>query len=93
MDDLETLKKEREKWITRIFLLSLEIIFIFLIPALTAVFFAKKVGGDNSSFIYLSIAFIFSWSIVIIRYIRVSKKMREIDSKIKKENNKEKKSS
>jgi len=83
MSDLESLKKEREKWITRIFFLSLEIAFIFLIPALIAVFFAKRMGEGSANIIFLSMAFTFSWLIVILRYRSISKKMKSIDIKIK----------
>lgn len=86
MSDLKNLKAEKEKWITRIFFLSLETALIFLLPALLTVLLIKKEGFPVAS---LGAAFVFSWIIVGLRYRAISKKLKSIDAQIKKAEQKE----
>lgn len=87
-DIIDELKNEREYWRTRIFRLLLEIAIIFALPAVAAVLLGGWVEGEDGSrnsatFLFLGIAFVFSWVIVILRYRSVKKRLDEVEDSIK----------
>lgn len=86
--NLDELKKEKDRYITRIFWLGLEIALIFGIPAGLAAYFGLKLDlyydtGHKILSAFLIFAFILSWVLVILKYNRITKKIKEIDLKIK----------
>lgn len=79
--ELETLLKEREAYGGKILKLGIQIAVIFIVPVGLAVL-ANHLW--NISFIYLfPLAFIISWTCVIVLYRRISREVRELDTKIK----------
>ena len=79
--ELEKLIKQREDEAGKFVKLMIKIAVIFLIPAAIAVFLSKYF---NLSFLYFfPAAFILSWTLVIILYQKVSKKMKALDTRIK----------
>ena len=84
---LKELEAQRDREVTGFFWLGLQIAFIFGIPAFTAAIVGKKLsekfGGDQWVTICLVISFIFSWLIIIYVYKKKSKKIKEIEDKIK----------
>lgn len=87
--ELAKLKKEREYWRTKILWLSLEIAFIFAIPAFTALVVGKWLmrsfeTGNGILFVLLAIAFVVSWIGVILRYRSIKKKLDFVDEEISK---------
>lgn len=90
--DKNQLIKERERYRHKAFLMMLEIAVIIAIPAAAAAFLGKYLDKNNpdSNFytiILLALAFVLSWAIIIIKYIKFNKKIKEIDKKIKNANN------
>lgn len=88
-EDLQKLKQTREKYRHKAFKMIIEIGLIIAIPAVVAYFvgghFDNNLDGGNQTFTLLSlaVAFIFSWTLIIYKYIRFDKKVKEIDKKIK----------
>lgn len=85
---LKELKSKRESFRTRLFLMMLEIAFIFAVPALIAVLLGRKLesmSGSNAKFtiIFLIITFVFSWIVVVIRFRKANKALKEINAEIK----------
>lgn len=83
MDRLRELEEKRDKQVTRIFWLSLEIALVFLIPALLSVYISKLLF-PKFIFLAMFLTFIISWVIVIVRYQSISKKINSIEKEIKK---------
>jgi len=81
--EIAALEKTRETQITRIFWLSLEIAFVFLIPALLVVFVVGAIWSRSVVWYILPFSFVLSWVIVIIRYRGLSKKLEGLDRRIK----------
>lgn len=79
--------KEREKYRQRTFYMMLEISAIIALPAFVALFLGKYLDGKNQNnfyvYILLILAFIISWALIIRKYIIFSKKIKEVDKKIK----------
>lgn len=95
--EIEKLKEEKDKYVTKIFYLGLKIALIFAIPALIAVFVGKKLDliygtGKNITYSFLAFAFILSWTMTIMMYNSLAKKIKKIekDISIAKQNNKQK---
>lgn len=89
---LVELKKKQESFRTRLFLMMIEIAFVFAVPAAIAVFAGKKLdsvygSGQDSKFsiILLVISFVISWIIVIIRFRRATKALKNISKDIERE--------
>ena len=79
---------ERERYRHRVFLMMFEVTAIIALPAFVALFLGKYLDKINHSgnifvIILLAASFIVSWAIIIAKYIKVSKKIKEIDKKIK----------
>lgn len=86
--ELDELKREKDKYVTRIFWLGLEVALIFGIPAGLGAYFGLKFDAHYNTertitFSLLAVAFAFSWFLVIWKYRRITKKINEIDLKIK----------
>lgn len=79
---LESLTQERDAYVARVFMLIIKIIAIFLIPALIAVLLIWHFGKEITWYV-LPVSFIFSWSIVIMLYRKISKKMKQLDQELK----------
>jgi len=72
----------KEKMITRLFTFMIELLFIFLIPALIALFVIKQYG--IAIYIALPLAFILSWLIAWVRYRGYRDQMKDADNAFKK---------
>jgi len=80
--NLQELKADRERWITRIFWLGLEIAIIFAIPAALGAWIGTRLGGGTVRILILAGTFILSWSIVAMRYRQTTKKLKSIEAEI-----------
>lgn len=80
--NLKTLTAERERWVTKMFWLGVEIAFIFAIPAALAVWVSRVLQREYAQIISLGGAFIFSWVLVILRYTYMTKRLRKLDEHI-----------
>lgn len=84
--NLKELEQKRDKEVTGFFWLGLQIAFIFGIPAFLAVWIGgilNQQSDTNFRAIFLVLAFVISWVIVILIYQRKTKKLKELDLKIK----------
>ena len=86
--DKNPIYQERERYRKRAFLMMLEVGIIIALPAFVALFLGKyldKTSGTNNTYllILLLISFILSWTIIIRKYIKFSRKAKEIDRKIR----------
>ncbi len=86
-----SLYKEREKYRQKAFLMMLEVAVIIAIPAVVAAILGTHLDKNNTesnfyTVILLAFSFIFSWVIIIIKYKKFNKKVKEIDKQIKKSN-------
>lgn len=79
--ELEKLLKQREAEAGKLVKLMIKIAVIFLIPAAIAVFLSQYF--NLSFFYFFPGAFITSWTLVILLYRKVSKKMKGLDARIK----------
>jgi len=84
--DIKDLEEKRNKETSGFFWLGLQIAFIFILPALVAVFFSKKLNiyfnTEIWSIICLVFSFVFSWVIVGFFYHKKSKKLNLIEKQI-----------
>jgi hypothetical protein len=81
--ELTKLQAQKERWVTRIFYLGLEIAAIFAIPAALGAWIGTRLGGGDLRSGILVGTFILSWGIVIWRYRQTVKKMQALDIAIK----------
>lgn len=81
-NELKDLEQERDMQVTRIFWLCLEIALIILIPAVIAVIIGKYYL-PSLKYLFLVFSFVISWIIIIYRYKNISRKMQNLDSKIR----------
>lgn len=93
--ELENLKKQKERYTTKIFYLGLKIALIFAIPAVIGVLIGKRVdayyGTHNKwSIGILAFTFVLSWIITIVMYNNISKNIKKVEDEIKKEKEKNK---
>jgi len=80
----------REGYRHRAFILMLELAAIIAIPAFAALIIGKKIDArmeDNLKYTLplLALAFILSWVIIIMKYIKFNKHIRKVDDKIQEE--------
>lgn len=80
--EIKKLKAARERWVTRIFWLGIEIAFIFAIPAFVAVWAGNRLGGGTTRTMFLVGAFVLSWMVVIVRYRQMTAKLKSFDQAI-----------
>ncbi|MGB0925416.1 MAG: hypothetical protein ACPGTS_01765 [Minisyncoccia bacterium] len=78
---LKKLENERDDHVTKIFWAGLEIALLFAIPLGIAIIIGLQLGG-NGKWIALPFAFVISWILVIIRFKKLSAKMKKIDTEI-----------
>jgi hypothetical protein len=84
--DIEELKKRRESLVNSIFILMIQIAFIFAIPAIAAILAGKYLDEGKNTFyvpLFLFISFVTSWVAVIWLYKNKTKKLNEVESLIK----------
>ena len=85
--NLKELEQKRDAFTTRIFWLMFEMIFIFGIPAVIAVYLAKKLSATNTdmnwSAIFLFVSFVLSWFIVGMKYKKQTKILNDLNEQIK----------
>lgn len=84
--NLKELEQKRDAYTTRIFWLMFEMIFIFGIPAIIAVYLAKKLSAHtemNLGAIFLFISFVLSWLIVGVKYKKQTKILNDLSEQIK----------
>ena len=85
--EITELKKKREAQINSIFILILEIAFIFGIPAIIATFLGKYLdSGKPKSYtlILLILAFVSSWTITTVLYKKKTRDLAKTEDLIKK---------
>ncbi len=92
--EIDKLKKEKDKYITKVFWLGLKIALIFAVPAIIGVFIGKRLDlyygtGKTISYFILLFTFILSWVITIVMYNNLSKKIKKIEKDILTEKQKE----
>lgn len=86
----EELKIKKNKLHNRLYMMMIEIIFIFGVPALIAVFVGGKIDTSLSSgrqwtIIALVIAFVLSWVFLIMRVKKIGKDIKEVENQLKDE--------
>lgn len=84
--NLKQLEQKRDAFTTRIFWLMFEMVFIFGIPAIIAVYLAKKLSAHtemNLSAIFLFVSFVLSWFIVGVKYKKQTKILNDLNEQIK----------
>ena len=88
---LEELKEKRSQQQHKIYLIAIEIIFIFGIPAVVAVFVANWINESFSIdrtlalIVLLLLAFVSSWVILFARLKKVNKELTVINKQIREE--------
>ncbi len=83
-------KQQKEEYTTKVFWSSFQTIFIFGIPAMIGAYIGLKIDkmyNTNRLFtiIILLATFVFSWAIIIIKYRKLNKELKELNQAIKKE--------
>ncbi|MEX0935244.1 MAG: hypothetical protein WDZ70_02880 [Candidatus Paceibacterota bacterium] len=77
------LKGEYARLQTRAFSIMIEVIFIFGIPALLAVWIGGMLSeGNTATYILLVVAFILSWVILSFRIRKVNADLKEMRAKL-----------
>ena len=74
-------KKRRDEMATKIFWFSFQTIFIFGIPAFLASYIGLKLDnfyntGRKITLIMLLFSFIFSWTVIILKYRKISREIK-----------------
>jgi len=88
----EELNTHKKKLQNRLYSMMIEIIFIFGIPAILAVFLGGKIdatldSGRQWTIVALVVAFIVSWIFLVVRVLKIGKDLKEIDRQIKENKN------
>ncbi len=91
--EIDRLKQEKDKYVTKIFYLGLKIALIFAIPAVGGVLLGKRLDilydtGKAITYSMLAFAFILSWTITITMYNNLAKKIKKVEREIKLEKDK-----
>lgn len=91
--EIDRLKQEKDKYVTKIFYLGLKIAIIFAVPAVGGVLLGKRLDilygtGKTITYSILAFAFVFSWTITLIMYNNLAKKIKKVESQIKLEKDK-----
>ncbi len=86
--ELEQLHAQREQYRSKAFMMLVQLIAIFGVPAFAAVFFGKRLDaqydtGRQWQLLLLAVAFVLSWTVTIRMFIKLDRKAREVDTKIK----------
>ena len=80
------LNEAREKYITKTFWLSFQVIFIFGIPAIIGTIIGMKIDSRYNTHRLFTVlillgTFIFSWIIIAIQYRHLNKELKKINGK------------
>ena len=86
--ELEKLLQQRDAYGRKILKLGIKIAFIFLLPIIIGVIIHRTL--DIPLLYILLVAFIVSWSGIIVLYRKISKQVRTLDAKIRELKTKEK---
>lgn len=71
---------------TRAFSVVIEIVFIFGLPALLAVWIGGMLSeGNTATYILLAVAFILSWVILFVRIKAISNRLQEMRKRLEEE--------
>ena len=86
--ELKKAKEKRDGLQKNSFSFMVQMIFIIGVPAFLAAYYGKKIGVANEThpktlIIFSIIAVVFSWSIIIIKFIKINKEIDQNDKKIK----------
>jgi len=78
---MNKLSKQKDENITKLMWLGLQSSFIFAIPAFAGIFVGQKIdalynSGVKATIAVLACAFILSWALFFILYIRITKKIK-----------------
>jgi len=88
MVELENLQKQRDVYVHNLFWLGLKIAAFFAIPAVGAALLGKYLdatymdGGRLWTVLCLVFAFVLSWTITIMQFSKINKKIQSIESRI-----------
>ena len=82
MDEKSKLYKDREKYRQKAFWMMLEIGVIIAVPAFVAFFIGRSLSNTYRIGL-LFISFFISWAVIIYKYAVFSKRVKEVDKKIK----------
>jgi len=85
--DKKSIYQERERYRQKAFLMMLEMSVIIALPAFVAFFLGRYLEKNNQTssiftLILFFISFIFSWVIIIRKYISFNRKVKRTDKKI-----------
>lgn len=81
--EVNELKQQRESFRSRMFLMMIEIAFVFLIPALIAVFVSTRFDFERTGLaLSLITSFVISWVIVVFRYRQATRTLKALSDKI-----------
>ena len=75
--------KKREKYRSKAFYMMLEIGLIIALPAIVALIVGNRFANNKYTAILLVASFILSWIIIVRKYIKFNKHIKEIDNQIK----------
>ncbi|MDX1608151.1 MAG: hypothetical protein R3251_02995 [Candidatus Spechtbacterales bacterium] len=87
--NLKELEARRDKVVNKTFILMLEILVIFGMPAAIAFFLGAwldstfETGGKTLQLASLAVAFVASWIITIAKYRKINRQLEDLDKKIK----------
>lgn len=89
--DKEEFKAKQEEFRQKVFILMFQLLFIFglpIIPAFLLGNYLDKIWGTNPKGLLasLAVAFIFSWTLVLIKYRQASRDLKELNEIKKKIN-------
>lgn len=83
-ETLETLEEKHTKHVNSLFMMCLEILFIFGIPAFGILILYKTIYPDATLILFgLPASFLLSWGIFIMRWKKLSQKVAEVEEKLK----------
>lgn len=83
-EKLKELKQQEARLQTRAFLIVLEIIVIFGVPAMIVVVLSKTQDwGTTLTYILLAVAFVLSWVVLLARVRRVSAELKAMREKVR----------
>lgn len=83
-EDLQKLEEEHTKKVNSLFMMCLEILLIFGIPALVVLLTYKLYAAESSVLmIGLPVAFFLSWVVFFLRWKKISTEVIELESRLK----------
>ena len=84
MADINDIRKRKEALTHKTFVMAVQVIFVFGIPAFGGLFLGNWLNANtslapNGRVITLSIAFVLSWTIIIFMYRKLAKQFKALD--------------